>query len=763
MKKASYTLTPLALSGLIVLAVMLMLGAYAVTGYATSSTTGITLCTDTNFKGDCRTFIESVPVIKDVFGAGKGISSVQAPSSGIKDIYFLCARDQYRFPCRNVQNTDYDNLEKLKFTLYGRVCTLNKQLVPGCWIEGEGAFTGKFNDNVRSLIVAPWVTSKDNAGSYEPPFPIFCTEKNMVGECLRVKSSLSGLNSFEVKTAGEINKLAGKPEWGDYYFDFNDKFTSMIVPSGWTVTAYSAPDYTGNRYVVKGPAYLPDFSLYRGMKGTISSIQLVGARPVAVTAPGGIGNATVSQAADTEHPEITDAYAVPNEPHHSELLSIVGCAIDHESHVSNIKIYFGDAKEIVLSKTCDINSISGCCIYSWYPPAGSYRYYVSATDDSGNTGKTGTKDITVLPGAARKDGKIPTVSVTSKANSDGTVTIEATASDETLLYSILLYIDNAENPSYVCTYTEKSGVCTYTTRFAPGKHSYVAVAYDAAGNSNRDPFGMSEMKYFEAKDMTPPTIEKVYTDPETVYANQPFSLVAEVSDNVKVANIDMWVDNVKKTCAINAERGRCDYSFPNGKTAGSHTYLVQVIDRSGTTARTTPGGKPLATITVKPATAAGTTKDTTIPSVSVAMNNKNTGKVSDCVIEASASDDRVLRRLEIYVNGQLKAYNDFSAVSTGKTTYTENFGWQPGTYKYYAMAFDLYNNGARTTEKSFIVDDSNNKNCLYVESTCPSGQTKDIKTGVCKPNLGGGGQGGIFNLLGGFVQSVTAQIAAAFG
>ena len=144
-----------------------------------------------------------------------------------------------------------------------------------------------------------------------------------------------------------------------------------------------------------------------------------------------------------------------------------------------------------LVKTC----LSSSCSYlTAYLYEGNHTYYAKAVDNSANQnfGTSETKTFTVLlPVSIPVDTTPPLVNINHTPENPilkQQIYITATASDESGIKEIKIYVDN----SFVKTCTTLT--CVYSKKYtSTGTHTYYATAIDNSANQN---FGTSETGTF---------------------------------------------------------------------------------------------------------------------------------------------------------------------------------------------------------------------------------------------------------------------------
>ena len=173
----------------------------------------------------------------------------------------------------------------------------------------------------------------------------------------------------------------------------------------------------------------------------------------------------------------------------------------------------------------------------------------------------------------------PTVNLTSPGSGavSGTVSVAAAASDETGVTSVKFYIDGA------LVHSDSTAPYSYswdTTASDNGTVQLVARAYDAAGNEGTSqPVTVTVDNAPAVEDTTPPSVSILNPNATTVSGTVRISILA--SDNVAVATVRCYIDNVLKTSAT-GDTLECNWN--TRKTSGIHTIMAIAEDTSGNTA-----------------------------------------------------------------------------------------------------------------------------------------------------------------------------------
>jgi len=241
---------------------------------------------------------------------------------------------------------------------------------------------------------------------------------------------------------------------------------------------------------------------------------------------------------------------------------------------------------------------------------GSYSLVVKAYDAAGNVGQSSAVNVTVNNTLA-VDTTAPTAAINTPVNNatvSGTVGVSASASDNVAVSKVEIYhsgsiaaVINASPYSYNCD----------TRQFPNGSHSFVAKAYDSAGN-----VGQSAAVLVNVNNPVPDTSVPVVSisSPAAGSAVSGTATVsANASDNVGVAKVEFYVDG-----SLKATDTASPYSFGWNSTTvanGSHALTVKGYDAAGNIGQS---GTVTVTVsnTVAPVPFAGSIwSNTAIPSV----------------------------------------------------------------------------------------------------------------------------------------------------
>jgi hypothetical protein len=184
-----------------------------------------------------------------------------------------------------------------------------------------------------------------------------------------------------------------------------------------------------------------------------------------------------------------------------------------------------------------------------------------------------------------------------------------------------------------------------TTTAANGSHTLMAKAYDAAGNEGMSGTVSVSVSNAPPADTTPPTVA-IASLSQGATVSGTITVSASASDNVGVARVDLYLDGVRY-----ASDTTSPYSFSwNTTTAanGSHTLMAKAYDAAGN-----EGISGTVSVSVSNAPPG----DTTPPTVTI---NSVTVKPNAVTVSISARDNVAVTRVELYIDGVLKARSSSS-------------------------------------------------------------------------------------------------------
>ena len=257
--------------------------------------------------------------------------------------------------------------------------------------------------------------------------------------------------------------------------------------------------------------------------------------------------------------------------------------------------------------------------------------------------------------SSTRDTTKPTVNLAGPTNGSGTVTVNATASDNVGVTQVKFYVDKLQigqdtTPDPISGYYD---VSWNTVLFTNGPHTLKAVAYDAAGNTTTSTRTV-------IVDNTKPTVS--LTGPASgSTVSGPVTLRATATDNVAVAGVQFLVNETpvgEDTTAGTTPDPNNGYSvtWDTATVAnGTYTLTARARDAAGNTTTSTP-----VSVTVNNAANHPPSANLTIGSP-----DPTTGAVS-VTLNATDPDDDPLTY----------------AVTAGPSAGELTMGDTPGTYSY---------------------------------------------------------------------------------
>ncbi len=320
-----------------------------------------------------------------------------------------------------------------------------------------------------------------------------------------------------------------------------------------------------------------------------------------------------------------------------------------------------------------VSQASSTAVTTLTPSTGAHFYYAKITQDNGDLMWSAPVWVTQGSGG---DTTPPTVSATESGTS-GTITLNATASDNVGVTKVEFYVDGGlKGTSTASPYTMALDSTTLTN----ASHSLTAKAYDAASN-----VGTSSAVSFTINntvpDTTPPTVSATESGTSgTITFN------ATAADNVGVTKVEFYVDGVLKGTSTASP-----YTMTLNSTTltnASHSLTAKAYD-----AASNVGTSSAVSFTIN-----NTVPDTTPPTVS-ATESGTSGTIT---FNATATDNVGVTKVEFYVDGVLKGTNTASpyTLSLDSTTLTN------ASHALVAKAYDAANNVGTSASVSFTINNS---------------------------------------------------------
>lgn len=207
----------------------------------------------------------------------------------------------------------------------------------------------------------------------------------------------------------------------------------------------------------------------------------------------------------------------------------------------------------------------GSGTYTFTPATGQHFYYALITQANGL--RLWSAPVWVDQGGTPPTDTTPPTVSASETGTSGTISLAATASDNVGVSRVEFYVDGV----LVGTDTTAAySLSLNSTTLANGSHSLTAKAFDAAGNSaTSTPVAFTVSN--TTADTTPPTVSATETG-----TSGTITLAATASDNVGVAKVEFYVDNVLKATDTTSP-----YSTTLDSTTlanGSHTLTAKAYD-----------------------------------------------------------------------------------------------------------------------------------------------------------------------------------------
>lgn len=238
------------------------------------------------------------------------------------------------------------------------------------------------------------------------------------------------------------------------------------------------------------------------------------------------------------------------------------------------------------------------------------------------------------------DDTAPVTSITSPANGasvSGTVNVDVTATDNVGVTRVELFV----NGTLLSTDTTAPYSFSWdTTAAGSGNYSLQAIAYDAAGNSG--PSGQVAVTVSIAADGAAP-VTSITSPANGATVSGTVNVDVSATDNVGVTRVELFVNG-----ALLSTDTAAPYSFSwntNGAKSGTNYLEAVAYDAAGNAG---PSGQVAVTVSAA--------SDTIAPKVTITRpaNGTSITKLSAVTIAAAATDNVVVKRMELYVDGVLK-------------------------------------------------------------------------------------------------------------
>ena len=313
---------------------------------------------------------------------------------------------------------------------------------------------------------------------------------------------------------------------------------------------------------------------------------------------------------------------------------------------------------------------------------GNHSLTAVAVDSSGNAATSTAVSVTVSNG----DATPPLVSITSPANNatvSGTVSVNATASDNIAVANVQLQVDGANVGS-----ADTSSPYNFSWNSASvsnGSHTLTAVAKDTSGN----PATSSISVTVNNTDTTPPTVS-ITSPANNATVNGTVTVSATASDNVGVASVQLRVDGANVGSADTSSPYNFSWNTTSVSNAG-HTLTAVAKDAAGNTTTSV-----IVNVTVNNA-------DTTPPTASITSPANNATVSGTMTVSATASDNVAMGSVQLQVDG--------ANVGSTDTSSPYNFSWNTtsvsnGSHTLTTVAKDAAGNSATSASVKVTVNNS---------------------------------------------------------
>ena len=336
------------------------------------------------------------------------------------------------------------------------------------------------------------------------------------------------------------------------------------------------------------------------------------------------GTATLTVLADTVAPVVTLTSPTNGAELRNKALTVTGTIDDKVLDLVNVPVIILNGATIPLT----VNPVTGAFSQGVMLTAGRNTLVVKATDKAGNTGSSGTKEVTVN---TNKPGVVITSPLDGEMTRTQSVTISGTVTGST---SVTLNVNGATS-----TPTVTAGAWSATVTLPEGSNIINASAFAPGGISPTDPdfLGTAGARTIIV-DTTAPVITVTSPAAGSTVNTAGVAVTGTVND-LSVSWV-MLILNNGMPIVVPVSGGTFSQNItlvPPGptNTTGSNTFIVMATDAIGNTSST-------GTMTVY--------YDNTKPRVTVTapLNNKMTNLAGVTVI---GSTDEFLGTGNIYLNG----------------------------------------------------------------------------------------------------------------
>jgi hypothetical protein len=216
-----------------------------------------------------------------------------------------------------------------------------------------------------------------------------------------------------------------------------------------------------------------------------------------------------------------------------------------------------------------VSSLSENASTTTTPTSGDHFYYAKVTEANGLM--LWSAPVWVTEGAGSGGDTTPPTVSASETGSIGSITLNASASDNVGVSRVEFYVDGALKA------TDSSapyGAALDSTTLADGTHALVAKAYDAAGNVGTSSSVGFSVSNGSGGDTTLPTVSASESG-----SSGSITLSATASDNVGVSRVEFYVDGALKATDSSAPYGAALDSTTLAD--GTHALVAKAYDAAG--------------------------------------------------------------------------------------------------------------------------------------------------------------------------------------
>lgn len=336
------------------------------------------------------------------------------------------------------------------------------------------------------------------------------------------------------------------------------------------------------------------------------------------------------------------------------------------------KVEFYDGASLINSDTASPYSYS---IALTSTNNGTKNYTAKAYDAAGNLTTSNAVSVTI-----NIDSTAPTISLAASSTNiliAGNLTLTATATDNVGVTKVEFYdgttlinTDTASPYAHVIAVTSANN----------GTKNYTAKTYDAAGNIATS----AAVNVTIDIDTVAPTVS-LSSSSTNITSATTLTLTATATDNKAVTKVEFYDGSTLLNTDTTAP-----YTYAismNGAQSGTHYYLAKAYDASNNLNNSN-------TVNVV------VNIDDQAPSISISMTATNITFVSPYSVNATATDNVGVTKVEFYIGANL-AYTDTS--SPYAYAFTPTWEWN-GNYVFSAKAFDAKGNVAASNNVNAVVN-----------------------------------------------------------